>query len=90
MSPEIGTRENGGDQEMNVDPADACADEIVTLDEGERFLMLGGLGLWKPPKQLENLGSPFQSSTRDLADHERMTDDLAADEKSDAFKSFCL
>ena len=61
---------------MNVDPAEALAEEGVGFDEIHHFVMLGLGYAWKSGEQHEYLAPLRKASARKLSDHKGMDPDL--------------
>ncbi len=74
--PEIRSVEEGGSQQMNVDPSDSGTRKVVPFHEGEHFVVPddGRSGqVRESPKDLTPTGETSQS---ELALHERMDEDV--------------
>lgn len=63
-------------EEMNIDIPDALAVQGVARDETQNFFALGNRRRRQVLKQLQDRQPIAQTSAGDLADHERMHDDL--------------
>src|SRR5205823_3544332 len=80
-APERRQRKGRGCEEVDIDPAEARTHQPVHLEEGQRFPMLHGARLRERLQPRENLRPISQPPTGELADDERVAQDLFVDEQ---------